>query len=43
MPHIHERMKDEIHKHRTHPYTIGLDSLEINNWRWTFGDGSCNR
>tara|TARA_B100002051_G_scaffold273822_1_gene313452 strand:- start:516 stop:626 length:111 start_codon:yes stop_codon:yes gene_type:complete len=35
-------MKDEIHKHRDHAYTVGMDSLEINNWRWTFGDVSCN-
>ena len=34
--HIKERMKDEIQKHRTYAYTHGMDSPEINNWRWNF-------
>jgi xylulose-5-phosphate/fructose-6-phosphate phosphoketolase len=38
--HIKERMKDEIQKHRTYAYTVGMDSPEINNWRWKFGAGS---
>jgi xylulose-5-phosphate/fructose-6-phosphate phosphoketolase len=33
-------MKDEIQKHRTYAYTVGMDSPEINNWRWKFGAGS---
>ena len=40
--HIKERMKDEIHKHRNHAYTHGMDAPEINNWRWKFGHGACN-
>jgi xylulose-5-phosphate/fructose-6-phosphate phosphoketolase len=41
--HIKERMKDEIEKNRNHAYTIGMDSPEINNWRWKFGFGSTKR
>ena len=38
--HIKERMKDEIEKHRTYAYTVGMDAPEINNWRWKFGRGN---
>ena len=39
---IKERIKDEIEKHRSYPYTEGMDSTEINNWHWKFGYGSSN-
>ena len=33
-------MKDETQNHRTYGYTQGMDSPEINNWRWNFCQGS---
>ena len=33
--HVKEKMKDEIQKHRVYAHTHGMDSPEINNWRWT--------
>jgi len=33
--HVKEKMKDEIQKHRVYAHTHGIDSPEINNWRWT--------